>query len=112
MIEIDVSLDVKKVTKGLNDLQRKQIPFATKKAIDTTLFGLREEEQDIAILQLDRPTPWTLRGFRVQKATKQNLRGELYITADRWKYMKFQIKGGTRTPTGRAIPIPTARLRR
>lgn len=101
----NVKGDMKQITKHLNSVQKKQIPFATANAINSTLFDIMKIEKKQMELKLDRPTPFTLKGFRINKATKTKLSGDISIAPDRYKYLQYQIEGGTRNRTN--IPVPT-----
>jgi hypothetical protein len=115
-MQIDIRSDIKELTKSLNRIQRKQIPFATSKALNATAFDVRKTLQDGLDIHLDRVTSYTKRGVQVEKSTKKNLvakvgfrsrtfgKGQGKITQA--EYMKRQIKGGTRFPKGQAIPVP------
>jgi hypothetical protein len=73
MIEISVKADIKAATRWLNDVQRKQIPFAASVALNKTARlaqgGIKGEMQRV----LDRPKPYTLNGTFVANSTKHNL---------------------------------------
>ena len=115
-MQIDIRADVKELTKSLNRIQRKQIPFATSKALNNVAFDVRKSLQDGLDVHLDRPTSYTKRGVQVEKSTKKNLVAKVGFrsrTFGRGKgaihqaeYMARQIKGGLRTPKGNAIPVP------
>jgi hypothetical protein len=115
-MQIDIRADVKELTKSLNRIQRKQIPFATSKALNNTAFDVRKSLQDGLDIHLDRPTPYTKRGVQVEKSTKKNLVAKVGFRSNKFgrgqgkikqaEYMKRQIKGGTRFPKGQAIPVP------
>jgi hypothetical protein len=110
-MKIDVKTNIKEVTKDLSRTQKKQIPFATANAINTTLFQLRKEMGKQTIKKLDRPTPFTQKGFMVEKANKKNLFGILFIKDAVAKYLNFQIEGGVRTSNKKiAIPTKNAKL--
>ena len=124
-MQISVKHDLKQMTKYLNKVEKKQIPFATTVALNDVAFGARTHLQRKAQQDLDNPTPWTLNGFRVVKANKRTLKALVYIAGsrglpgqnqDRNKYMALQIQGGTRVPgqntKGRAIVIPTKHVPR
>ena len=112
-MDVDIRADIKGVTRYLNKLQKKQIPFAAKNAIDDTLYGLQQEEKKEIVRQLDRPTPFTVKGIQYQKVkSKKDLMGLLFIPENRYKYLKFQIEGGLRRPANRAIGIGVSKLRR
>ncbi len=98
-----------KVKRYLSSVQKKQIPFATALAITKTLQIARAGVIKQAEKDLDRPTPFTLRGFRVDGANKVNLTGRLYILPIQANYLGLQIFGGTRRPRGTALTLPPAK---
>jgi hypothetical protein len=115
-MQIDIRADVKELTKSLNRIQRKQIPFATSKALNNVAFDVRKSLQDGLDIHLDRPTPYTKRGVQVEKSTKKDLKAEVGFRSNTFgkgqgvttqaSYMKRQIEGGLRTPKTRSIPVP------
>jgi hypothetical protein len=115
-MQIDIRSDVKDLTKSLNRIQRKQIPFATSRAINTLAFDVRKTLQDGLDIHMDRPTPYTKRGVQVEKSTKKDLVAEVGFRsktfgkgrgeATQASYMKRQIEGGTRKARSKAIPVP------
>jgi hypothetical protein len=110
-MRISIKTNVKQVTKDLNKIQKKQIPFATMLALNDVAFGSRKELQKQSHKKLDRPTPFTVKGFQVVKAKKRELTSIVYVDSKRYDYMKHQIDGGIRFPKNRAIPVPTRNLR-
>lgn len=71
MIELDVRVEIEEVTRYLTDLQRKQIPFATKNALNTVAFNAMRVGRDYLQANIDRPTPFTVKSWYVRrKATK------------------------------------------
>ena len=83
-------MDVQVVVTGLDDIQRnlgsagKQVAFAASRAINTTAFAVNAAIKD----ELQRrvqggATPYTLRAFRVEKSTKQNLTALVALRTDR-----------------------------
>ena len=105
-MKIDVKTNIKEVTRGLSRTQKKQIPFATANAINTTLFQLRKEMGKQTVKKLNNPTPATQKGFMVQKANKNNLFGLLFLKEFVEDYLRFQIDGGVRSP-GHKFAVPT-----
>tara|TARA_Y100001973_G_C5026586_1_gene245878 strand:+ start:30 stop:632 length:603 start_codon:yes stop_codon:yes gene_type:complete len=104
-MRVNIKNNIKEVTKGLSKTHKEQIPFATSNAINMTLFQLRKEMGKQTTKHLDRPTPFTQKGFVVATAKKTTLKGILFLKDVVEKYLKFQIEGGTRS-TGKNIPIP------
>jgi len=70
---ITIQVDTKEATRWLNDVQRKQIPFATSVALNKTAKlgegGIKSEMGRV----LDNPKPYTLGGTFVSNSTKSNL---------------------------------------
>mgnify|MGYP003126729206 FL=1 len=104
-MQINVKSNIKEITKFTTTVQKKQIPFATSVAINNTLFDLKKEMSKQMDKKLDRPTPFTKRGFFINKAKKNLLVGVLLMKDIVANYMQYQIEGGTRT-TGKQIPVP------
>tara|TARA_A100000171_G_C2066024_1_gene112371 strand:- start:46 stop:636 length:591 start_codon:yes stop_codon:yes gene_type:complete len=104
-MKVNVKSNIKQVTKGITKTQKKQIPFATANAINKTLFQLRKEMAKQTEKKLDRPTPFTQKGFLVDKAKKNKLIGVLFVKEKVEKYLKFQIDGGVRSGNP-YIPVP------
>lgn len=109
MVTVSVQADVKGATRWLNSVQRRQIPFATSKALNDTAFEARKNLQKGIARDLDRPTPFTQKGFRVHRAKKSRLEAIVEIEQKRWEYLKFQVEGGTRRPKSRVIIIGQGR---
>jgi len=107
MIRYSVKADIKKATRYLTNVQKRQVPFATANAINNTLFDMRKNLVKGLIRDLDRPTPFTQKGFRVTKARKTRLFGDVFIQPDRMTYLQWAIFGGTRRPNNRVIIIGT-----
>ena len=104
-MQVSVKSNVKEIAKWTTNAQKKQIPFATQNAINTTLFQLRKEMGKQLDKKLDRPTPFTKRGFFVDKAKKSLLVGILLMKDVVANYMQYQVDGGIRTDS-KFIPIP------
>lgn len=70
---ITIKVDTREATRWLNDVQRKQIPFATSVALNKTArlaqAGIKSEMQRV----LDRAKPYTLGGTFVSNSTKSSL---------------------------------------
>ena len=96
-MQVSVKSNIKEITKWTTNAQKKQIPFATQNAINTTLFQLRKEMGKQLDKKLDRPTPFTKRVFFVNKAKKTLLVGFLIMKDVVADYMQYQVDGGIRT---------------
>jgi hypothetical protein len=105
-MRVNIKSNIKEVTKGMSSMQKKQIPFATANAINTTLFMLKKEMAKQTIKKLNNPTPFTQRGFLVDKAKKTKLFGSLFAKKEVANYLHYQVEGGTRS-SGKKFAIPT-----
>ena len=115
-MRISVVADTKKLTKHLNRIQRKQIPFATSKALNDVAFDCRSFVQKSLPRKLDRPTKGIISSVQVEKSKKKNLVAivgfaGLGFRATKWsespaKIMRRHIQGGTRSAKNNPIPVP------
>ena len=115
---MSVKADTKRLTRYLT-FQRKQIPFATSKALNDVAFDCRSSIQKSLPRRLDRPTKGIISSVQVEKSKKKNLVATvgfagLGFRTTNWgespaKIMRMHIKGGIRTPRGKAIAVPIAR---
>ncbi len=98
--------DMRKLTKKLSDLEKKQIPFASSLALNKlAVLGQRAAVRGLSI-HLHEPTPFTKRGIRVGRSNKRNLVALVYVHDKQAEYLRYQVYGGTRKPRGRAALIP------
>lgn len=59
MIELSVSTNVKDLTRWLSDVQKKQIPFATAKALTDTAKLVEADLKREMLAEFDNPSPFT-----------------------------------------------------
>ena len=90
--------------KHMSKVQKRQIPFAAANAINTTLFDILKAEKAQMPKKLDRPKSYSVNAFKVNKAKKSMLVGDIHVMPERYKYLKYAIEGGTRTGN---IGVPT-----
>ena len=90
--------DLKGIKKHLNRTQKKLLPKATVNAINKTLFQIMKAEKAQMVKKLDRPKPWTLKGFKINmaKPNKWIIKGDISIQTNRWWYLKWVVDGGTK----------------
>ena len=114
-MDINITSNVKSLQRGLSKIEKKQIPFAIAKTLQSLAFEGMTESKRQAKRVLDRPTPYTLKGFmyKPKKAKKKNLESMVYIAdaANSRKYMKYAIEGGVASKPGKSLPHPTANTR-
>lgn len=97
---ITITVDTRETTRWLNDLERKQIPFATSVALNKTAQDVQAGLVS-GMSVLDRPKPFTLRGVYVVRSTKGNLTATIGLkTRDKGgpvaEYLAANIAGGGR----------------
>ena len=115
-MQISVKTDVDKVLKGMPRLHKKQMPFSAAPGLSMTAKKGAKVEQRMMVRELDRPTPFTIKGVRWQGASKNDfktgrLRSRVYLMPTQAEYLRYQIEGGTRTPKGTAIAVPTSNVK-
>ena len=111
VVSLNIKDDIKRATRRLNDIEKRQIPFATAGAINDTLFDIRKQ-----IVGVTAPRAFDVRNrrffgvaFRVDKATKRNLRGAVFDRLGRAS-LALHARGGTKTPRGKHIAIPSREI--
>jgi hypothetical protein len=122
MFEINFKSDFDKLSRLLTDFERRQLPFATARALTALAGDAKAGAIQQAQSAFDRPTPWTLGAFRTIPATKDSLTAVLLLkdraggTEVANEYLRLQEQGGTATPMpsrfgglgkGRALVSPT-----
>jgi hypothetical protein len=70
MVGISVKLDIKACTASLNNIARKQIPFATMTALNDVAFQVQRAETANMAKVFKSPRPFTAKSTQVDKATK------------------------------------------
>lgn len=110
MVEISVKDNIKEFTRHLGHIQKKQIPFATSRAMKDTAV----DAQDAVVIQVqqvfDNKKKWWTKGnrrtgIRVDFSKKNDLHASVYTNA---AFASLQEEGGTKTPhRGRVLAIPT-----
>jgi len=105
-VSVKITSDVKKATRFLNNLQRRQIPFATSLALNKTAESIQRFTKSRLRSDLDNPTPQVQRSIRLRRSTKKRLSAKVFILPAIARFMRFQIEGGSRSPRGRVEAIP------
>lgn len=113
MFNIEIK-GLKEFSSKMNDVVKKQIPFATSRALNKTAEDIRKEELSNLEKKFTLRKPWykpgTKLGINVKKSHKTNLTAEVYTRAP---FMKLHETGGTKKPrSGKYIAIPTTNIKR
>lgn len=80
-IKVEIKVEIKglkELQNSMNDLAKRQIPFASAKALTKTAQDVKEEEIKQMHRSLDRPTPYAMNSLYVKPATKTNLEAMVY----------------------------------
>ena len=106
MVAINVRSNVRKWERGMTAIQRRQVPFALAKTLTDTAGDVKKNFPRTMQRRLDRPTPFTMRGMFVRRATKTNLVSSVGFKDIQAGYLDKPERGGVRKPKGRAIVLP------
>ncbi len=104
-IQINVKFTVKELSKSLNRLEKKMIPKVTSDAINTTIKQVEKELLKQLPKKIDRPTPFTMKSFRIFRSSRFTQKGSIFFNRIQWEYMKFAVVGGL----GKDRPVPVGR---
>ena len=89
----NIKTNQKEIVKQLGRKYKKHMPEATRFALNNTAKKLQKAYKAQAVQKLDRPVPFTLRGFKVGFAKRTKLESFVVITDAVAKYLKYQIEG-------------------
>ena len=108
-MKISVTSNIKKVTHSMRNV-RKQLPFATSKAINKTLTRVKDAEMTEIVRKIDRPKPETVEAFWIDRSDyrKKKMYGSVSLK-DRNQYLTGLITGGTELKP-RPVPGRQAKL--
>ena len=111
-MQIAVNFEVAKATLWLSDLQKRQVPFATAKALTQTAVAIQKEVKAQLPERFILRNNWVQQGIRIVAATKSRLRAEVY---SRDAFMGIQETGGDKRPksgSNLAVPLAARRTKR
>jgi hypothetical protein len=83
--------------------------LAGARAITETLKSVKEQMPAALRQDLDKPAPFTEKGFAVRSADaggSGKMTGYLVILPSQGAYLRYQIEGGSRSPTKKALRLP------
>jgi hypothetical protein len=108
-MRINVSADLKEMSRKLSYLQREQIPFAASRTLNELAYDIARKTmpQKADDIFEGGATAFTKKGFKYEKSNKRNLIAKVFVDERQKEYMKFMIQGGTRFPRKRAILVST-----
>lgn len=105
-MRLDVRHNIEEARKALNEAEREHLPFAVSLALNDVVKGLAVTVRRRMVQVLDRPVAFTRNSAAVKLSSKRNLSASVFIKDRQAAYLIWQETGGTRTPKGRAIPVP------
>lgn len=79
MFDVNFSRDLARFQRGLNDVGRKQFPFAAARALTRTAKAVHAAEIESMHDVFDRPTRWALNSLYVSPATKSQLQAHVFF---------------------------------
>lgn len=85
---------------------RKQIPFATARAMTSVVRQIRDAQQMAIKRRLENPTPFTVNSVRAAGATKNNLVARVFVMDTAAAYLDPFEFGGTHHLSGNALLNP------
>lgn len=103
---ITVRVDTNGIERRLQAIAREQVPFATALALTRTAQDVAKALADEMPRYLQQPTPFSLKAWAIERATKQTLAARVYAREAQGKYLKFQIEGGSRPPARKLQRLP------
>jgi len=102
MVTISFKADIDDLRRLLDDIHRRQLPYATSRALNATardVFDAARAEMERAF---DRPTRWTMNAFYVRRSTKTDLTASVRLKDKQVgrHYLPIEASGGLRPQTG------------
>lgn len=105
---ISVRTDIKRLTRDLSHTARRQVPFATAKALTASADLARISITKQLPTIFDNPTPFTQRAVSVQAAKKTSLQARVFVKDKQAAYLGVQETGGeVRPKAGKPLVMAT-----
>jgi hypothetical protein len=106
VISINVKHNIDAVIQQLDQQFKRQVPFATAKAITDTAKDVQRTLTAEIDRVFDRPVPFTQRAIGMTYANKSTLTARVFIKDVQAQYLRLEVTGGLRTPKNRALVMP------
>jgi hypothetical protein len=101
VLVLDLTADINAATVDLSNLTRRQVPFATARALTSVAYDARDEVRRQLPKRFIIRRPWVAKGIGVVRATKADLEATVF---SRDRFMALQEEGGTKMGK-QAIPV-------
>lgn len=107
-MQLNVRSNIKEWTAGMNDIQRRQVPYALSRALNDTAVSVQGAEvENVQKVFRNKKNWWNKgnrrTGIRVNFSGKKRLEAEVYTNAP---FAQLQEEGGIKTPRKRYLAIP------
>ena len=102
-MQFDIRSNVREVSRWLDDVQKKQLPFATVLAMTLTAREVRTEEIVVMNRVFNNPTPYALNALKVTPATKKSMVASVEFKEFKGKgtpakrFLNPEVHGGLRS---------------
>ncbi|HEF4732730.1 MULTISPECIES: hypothetical protein [Burkholderia] len=106
VLTIRVTSNARDVYRGLNDLVRKQLPFAIAQGINRTAQRVAEAEVKNLEDTLDNPSPFTRRSVGIKRARKNDPTAVVFMKDIAASYLQPYEVGGVHKLNSRALLNP------
>jgi len=108
-MQFNIKVDASEALKHLNDVAKKQLPFACSLALNRSSEKARDKFVEKLPQKITLRTSWwkpkNKWGFNVRNSNKHNLTAVVYTRAP---WMSLHETGGLKTPQKKAIAVPTS----
>lgn len=95
-MDLQFTVDMRGFRRGMDDIAKRQLPFATAQALTATAGRVGIAWQDEMRTELDRPTPFTINAVGVRPARKSAPVARVYVKDIAAQYLSPYVDGGPR----------------
>jgi hypothetical protein len=114
--KISCETDIRAAQRMLKRVGERNIPMALAQSLTGTAKHLQKVQKRSLRKHLDRPTPFTEKGFGLNMARWKDFKrgtmfARVFVFPIQSRYLEYQVYGGTRNPNKRANVVPGAQVR-
>lgn len=111
-VDISFESNLREWTASMSDVERRQLPFATAKALtDVARYDVKPAVERRIDQAFDKPVRFTQQAVAYHPAHKATLVSRVFVKDIQRGYLGIQQEGGVRRATGRALAIPVRQER-